>query len=188
MSGPTTEKSLMQVITQTIDSLSSDGKNYDALINILSLICVITILNRSQSQQTQTAVTTANPLQKLLSELNKGDGHSNGPSPDMLMSLLPLLNSPQLKSKLNPSNIAAIMGLVNSIGGSSEKQDPAKPDKENQKPESKPTDSHTTSVEAVAPAAAVTASSETSAPRNTPEADDHDKKGLGRYLNWKTNF
>lgn len=191
MSGAIPEKSLMQVITQTIDTFTTDGKNYDALINVLSLICLITILNRNHSQPSQVTATAAgNPLQKLLGELTKGDGHSGGPSPDMLMSLLPLLNNPQLKSKLNPSNIAAIMGLVNSMGGNTtEKQEQAKPEKNTSKTEIKqddPTAATVTTSAPVTPAAAVTTSAES--PANVAENEDADRKGLGRYLNWKTNF
>lgn len=183
MSGPITEKSLMQVITQTIDTLSSGEKNYDVLINILSLICLITILNRSQSHTVQnTTLTSGNPLQKILGELTKGDGHSGGPSPEMLMSLLPLLNNPQVKSKLNPTNIAAIMGLVNSMGGSSDKQEALKPEKATPKTETKQDEAP------ISPAAAVTTAAETFPPKPPAESEDSDRKALGRYLNWKTNF
>jgi hypothetical protein len=181
MSGDTPERPLMQIVSQIIDAFSTDGKNYDTLINVLSLICLITILGRGNAQPTQsTASATGNPLHKILGELSKGDGNSSGPSPDMLMSLLPLLNSPQLKSKLNPSNIATIMGLVNSLGGNSgDKQETAKPEKASPKVDARQNDP---------PAAAITASTSTPNEKSSLDSEDEDKKGLGRYLNWKTNF
>lgn len=188
MSGDTPDKSLLQVVSRVIDTLTTDNRSYDTLISVLSLICLVTILNRNQNPTTLSApITSGNPLQKILGELTKGDAGSaggSGPSPDMLMSLLPLINSPQLKSKLNPSNIATIMSLVNSLGGSSTeksespKQDKAVP-KAEPKPEPKPEET---------PAAAVTASADIHSEKQTSEIDDPDKKGLGRYLNWKTNF
>lgn len=183
MSGDTPDKSLLQVVSRVIDTLTTDTKSYDTLISVLSLVCLVTILNRNQSQAmpVSTPIASGNPLQKILGELTKGDGGgSGGPSPDMLMSLLPLINSPQLKSKLNPSNIATIMSLVNSLGGgSTDKSDSAKQEKVSAKAESKPEDT---------PAAAVTASSEISSEKQNSDSEDGDKKSLGRYLNWKTNF
>lgn len=180
MSADTPDKSLLQVVSRVIETLTTDSRSYDTLISVLSLICLVSILNRNQSQSSQTtAPMTGNPLQKILGELTKGDG-GGGPSPDMLMSLLPLINSPQLKSKLNPSNIATIMSLVNSLGGSgTDKSESIKPEKASQKPETRPSET---------PAAAVTASADINNEKQNPELEDGDKKGLGRYLNWKTNF
>lgn len=192
MTAANSEKSLMQVITQIIDTLTNDEKNYDAIVNILSLICLITILNRNKSQPLAINTVTSNPLQKLLGELAKGtDNHSGGPSPDILMSFLPLLNSPQLKSKLNPSNIAAIMSLINGMNGTiSNKQDQPKSDK-NQKDDNTQ-DEHpaaTTSPKAeITPVAAVTTSIESPVTTTNPDSEETAKKGLGRYLNWKTSF
>ncbi|MEN6414454.1 MAG: hypothetical protein ABFC84_17085 [Veillonellales bacterium] len=177
MSNDTPDKSLIQTITRMIDSFTNDSMNSETFISALSLLCLLSILNRSQPSSVQ-SVAPANhiSLQKILGELTKSD-NSGGPSPDMLMTLLPLLNSPQLKAKLNPANITAILGLVNSLGGnSSDKHDAAKQDTANEaKPES--------------PAAAVTTSAaSSSSEKNIAEPEESDKKPLGRYLNWKSNF
>jgi len=128
-----TNPSLLQTITHILNTSAHEGSGYDTLISLLSLLCMLHILERLQppaaapiSQNIQTAA-QVNPLQKILGELTKSvDGSGGGPSPDMLMSLLPLLNNPQLKSALNPSNISNILGLINSLGGSNTKEKPEK--------------------------------------------------------------
>lgn len=150
--------SLLQTVIHMINTTTSEGNGYDTLIHVLSLLCLLQILNRTQpvaavvpaAQHTgQTA--PANPIQKILGELTKGgDQSGGGPSPDVLMSLLPLLNNPQIKSKLNPANISTILGLMNNLGGSGSNDNPEK--------------------------------------KETPTADQEEKKDLGRSLNWKTNF
>lgn len=185
MSNGTPDKTLLQSIIRILDTTSSEG-SYDTLINVLSLLCIITILNKNQTQAAQPVSTPSaagSPIQKLLGELTKGDGGGNGgPSMDTLMSLLPLLNSPQLKSKLNPANMSSILGLINSLGGSgnnNEKHDAGKsekPEKTEQKPETKKE----------TPAAAVTDSMPLQVER--PELEEDAKRATGRYLNWKTSF
>lgn len=185
MSNGTPDKTLLQSIIRILDTTSSEG-SYDTLINVLSLLCIITILNKNQTpaaQSVSTAATTGSPIQKLLGELTKGDGggSNGGPSMDTLMSLLPLLNSPQLKSKLNPGNMSSILGLINSLGGgnNNDKHDSGKsekPEKSEQKPEQKKE----------TPAAAVTDSMPLQIER--PEIDEDAKRTTGRYLNWKTSF
>lgn len=185
---------MLQSLNRIIDNLANDSVNYDTLIDVLSLFCLISILNRHQPSATPVpqsntgAANAGNPLQKLLGDLMKGDG--NGPPPDALMSLLPLLNSPQLKSKLNPANISAILGMLNNFGGgggSPGKHEHPKNEKTD-KTEKKPTANNTNQE---APAAAVT--SHAAAP---PEPDDQqlppeietEKKSGGGSLNWKSNF
>lgn len=183
MSNGTPDKTLLQSIIRMLDTTSSEG-SYDTLINVLSLLCIITILNKNQTPAAQSVSTaTGSPIQKLLGELTKGDsGGNGGPSMDTLMSLLPLLNSPQLKSKLNPANMSSILGLINSLGSSSnnnEKHDAGKsekPEKAEQKPEQKKE----------TPAAAVTDSMPLQVER--PEIEEDAKRTTGRYLNWKTSF
>lgn len=162
--------SLLQTITRMIDTMVNEGTGYDTLIHILSLLCLLHILNRTQSSTTTPAspnnlpTNSTNPLQKILGELTKGgDQSGGGPSPDMLMSLLPLLNNPQIKSKLNPSSISSILGLINNLGVGSN----------NDKPEKKEP-----------PAATVNHP----APTPATHLDEDEKKELGRSLNWKTNF
>jgi hypothetical protein len=162
--------SLWNTFLRITEKLVNDGAGYDALINILTLFCLISILQRNtHSVSAVAAPSTAGGLGKLLGDLTKGDG--TGPSPDVLMSLLPLLNSPQMKSKLNPTTIATVLGLINSMGGGekseSPKQEKAEPKGE---PEALPV---------------------------TPEAEEaphivldpaEKKAANSRYLNWKSSF
>lgn len=173
---------LLQSITHMIDSAANEGTGYDTLVHILSLLCILHILNRTQPStaaapviQNSPAAAPANPLHKLLGELTKGGGDGGGgPSPDMLMSLLPLLNNPQIKSKLNPANISSILGVLGNLGGgSSEKSEEGKHDKIEKKDP---------------PAAAVTSSLANSALDTSTIDPSSDKKDLGRSLNWKTTF
>ncbi len=182
---------MLQSINRIIDNLANDSANYDTLISVLSLFCLISILNRNQSPaaqvpQANTSTTNAaNPLQKILGDLMKGDG--NGPTPDALMSLLPLLNSPQLKSKLNPANISTILGMLNNFGGGGGGNTGKHEQPKNEK--SDKVDKNATHNKE-APAAAVT-----SHVANSPESDDEEilldmeeKKPVSGSLNWKSNF
>lgn len=185
MPNDSSNNSLLQTVTHMIDTIMSEGNGYDTLINLLSLLCIFHVLNRMQPtaavapiSQTISPSSPANPLQKILGDLTKNvDGSGGGPSPDMLMSLLPLLNNPQVKSKLNPANISSILGLLSNFGGSSnEKSEGNKTDK----PEKKES-----------PAAAVTSSlAEKEHPTQVTvtDIDRQDTKDLGNSLNWKTNF
>lgn len=178
---------MLQSITHMIDSVANEGTGYDTLIHILSLVCILHILNRTQPStaaaaaaptiQNSSAAAPTNPLHKLLGELTKGGGDGGGgggPSPDMLMSLLPLLNNPQIKSKLNPANISSILGVLGNLGGgNNDKSEEGKQDKTEKKDP---------------PAAAVTSSLANSASHSPPIDSYPDKKDLGRSLNWKTTF
>ena len=178
-------RSLLQTVTHMIDTIANEGTGYDTLINVLSLLCLLQVLNRTQPSAAMPMphhappAASTNPLQKILGELTKstdGSGGGGGPSPDMLMTLLPLLNNPQVKSKLNPANISSILGLMGNLGGggNNDKPENPKPDKTEKKEP---------------PAAAVTSSlSEHPSHTNPGKSDDQDKKDLGRSLNWKTNF
>lgn len=190
MSNESCNKPLLQTIITMVDTLSHERNGYDTLITILSLLCLLSILNRLQpSPSTQNPIlqssqspTATNPLQKILGDLTKNmDGSSGGgggPSPDMLMSLLPLLNNPQVKSKLNPANISNILGLINNLGGSNtDKPEPPKSEK-NEKKEKKESSTATTSPPLT----------EQPPQMNNTDTNDPDKKELSRSLNWKTNF
>jgi hypothetical protein len=181
---PNEPSSLLQSITHMIESAANEGTGYDTLIHILSLLCILHILNRTQlstaaptiqSPSTVTPTPTpTNPLHKLLGELTKGGGDGGGgggPSPDMLMSLLPLLNNPQIKSKLNPANISSILGVLGNLGGGN-----------NDKPEEGKTEKKNP------PAAAVTSSLAKEAIHTSPIDPETERKDLGRSLNWKTTF
>lgn len=184
MSNENSNKSLLQTILTIIDALTHEGKNYDILVNVLSLLCLLSILNRLQPSPEVAPIlavpqptTTTNPLQKILGDLTKSmdsSGGGGGPSPDMLMSLLPLLNNPQIKSKLNPANISNLLGLMNNLGGSNtnDKPEPPKPEKKEKKepPPTAPPSTHTEQ------------------PTPTSSTNDTERKELGGSLNWKTNF
>lgn len=185
--------SLLRSVTRILESTASEG-GYDSLIPILSLLCLISILNRGQSSAPQVAaVSPANPLQKLLGDLGKGEG---GLGPDTLMSLLPLLNNPQIKNKINPTTISAVLGLINNMGDKGEKGDKGdkldksdKSEAKQEKPErpDRPEEHHEVKRPAP-PAAALTSLEALSQKPDAADSPDADKKGLGRYLNWKSNF
>lgn len=220
----TFDKSLFQSVVNMIDHLAASG-NYEMLENLLALLCLFSILNRNQSQQTSSIAgapaNAGSPLQKLLGELTKGGDGGGGlgglgslggllggalGSTDMLSTLLPLLNSPQLKSKLNPSNISSIMGIINNLSGglnNHEKPDPGKqktdkitPDK---KPETASSVPETIKEPASKPEPAIDSPSAIPAAepklvspvetlvKETPPPDG-EKKSHSRFLNWKTNF
>ncbi|CUH96203.1 hypothetical protein P22_2292 [Propionispora sp. 2/2-37] len=191
MANEITDKSLLQSVTRLLDNLSQESNNYDTLINILSLLCLVAILNRSQNIRApmQSANSgSENPLQKILSEIAKSDGGS--PSPDLLISLLPLLNSPQLKSKLNAANMSAVLGLINNLGGSSHndkqhdnhtKQEKAVPDTSDIKnSSSKESAAATTSPDPSPPQPEVA--------KAVTNPDESERRISSRSLNWKSNF
>ncbi len=180
-------KPLLQTIITMIDTLSHENNGYDTLITILSLLSLLSILNRLQPPtlspilQSPQPSTATNPLQKILGDLTKnmdGSGGGGGPSPDMLMSLLPLLNNPQIKSKLNPANISNILGLMNNLGGSNADK-PESPKSEKIEKKEKKESSTTTSPPPP---------SDQPPQMSSTDSNDLDKKELGRSLNWKTNF
>ena len=173
MSNDQSDKTMLQSITQLINSIGNQGISCDVIVQILSLLCLFCIVNRSQgtlnSISTSIPNASTSPLQKLVGDLMKKDGETS-PPPDMLATLLPLLNNPQVKSKLTPTNIGMIMNLVSTLGSSNqEKFD---------KPESPP---HNTPP---SPGATSTIVSDT----EKDAKSEQEKKELGRYLNWKSNF
>lgn len=220
----TFDKSLFQSVVNMVDHLAANG-NYEMLENLLSLLCLFSILNRNQSQQTSPAAAPANagsPLQKLLGELTKGgDGGGLGGlgslggllggalgSPDMISTLLPLLNSPQLKSKLNPGNLSSIMGIINNLSGglnNHEKPDQNKPKPDKTIPNKNPETSMPEPISTKGPPAEpepapeVNSASKPPVPEpklvspvetlaKEPVPPDNEKKSHSRFLNWKTNF
>lgn len=165
--------SLWHSVTRITEKLVIDGASYDTIITILTLFCLISVLQRN-TPATSTA-TTASPLSgglgKLLGDLTKGDG--GGLPADTLMSLLPLLNSPQLKSKLNPSTISSVLGLLNNMG-TAEKPEQPKPEKKDSPGES------------VAPPAVPVVDE---APKVVALEPVEPKPLSGsRFLNWKSSF
>lgn len=182
----TPDKTLLQSVIKMIDSLSTTG-NYDAIINVLSLLCLLSILNKNTGEAVSASPSSTlnqndNPIQKILGELTKGGGGLA--SPDMLMTLLPLLNNPQIKSKLNPANIASVMGMINNLGGintNNTKVDMSKNKSEKEEPQP--------NLPQVAPLEEknkIEDEQKLSSPELTNE--DSEKKSTNRFLNWKTNF
>lgn len=191
--------SLLGSIARMLDASVTAGAGLDNLVTVLSLLCLFSIVNREQTinlpQQNQTAV-NSNPLHKLLGELTKGGGDSGGGfSPDSLMSLLPLLNNPQLKSKLNPSTMGSVLGLLSNLGGlagNSHSQEKSKPEI---KVEPKVENSKQPSESPPTPPPAVETHVQPSVPKQQTlptqsgeDSDESDGKNYGRYLNWKNNF
>ncbi len=205
-----------QAITHLVEALSASG-NYEALVQILSLLCLFSISNRPVPSSSIASAAPENPLQRLLGDLGKGGG-----TPDMLSSLLPLLANPQLKSKLNPANLSSIMGMINSLAGGLKPpmmpkaanglapsnapavqttvQTTPPPKKSGDTPASVQ-ESETTAPSGVkndAKTEALPTPSEkppVSAPTAAPPAETENKKEptppvrpANRYLNWKTNF
>ncbi|EGO62389.1 hypothetical protein [Acetonema longum] len=166
MTNDISDRSLWSSINRLIEKTIAEGTGYDVLINVLALFCLLSILQRNTGAQATAPVQQAvgGGLQKLIGELTKGEG--GGPSPDALMSLLPLLNSPQVKSKLNPATLAAVFSLLNTAGASGEKQETVKHEPTKQDP----------------PLAATESDLEQAVPV------DSEKRGGGRYLNWKSSF
>ncbi|MCE5287522.1 MAG: hypothetical protein LLG02_17000 [Pelosinus sp.] len=182
----TSDKTLINSVIRMLDTLTNDNSHYDTLIQVLALLCILSIVNRPQQSKisaTTTASTTDNPIQKILGQLTKGEDAN---APDMLMSLLPLLNNPQLKSKLNPANISSVLGLINNLGGGSEKAS-AKPDKaEKSKIEASPSITPLPQTHAPEPTAPLTANTDTPAAAAVDQGDT--EKHASRSLNWKSNF
>lgn len=177
--------SLLGAVTRMVEAAVNEG-SYETLIHVLSLICLVSILGHGQMRAAQTAPAGgASPLQKILGDLTKGEG---GLGPDALVSLLPLLNSPQLKNKLNPATIATLMGLLGNMGG--DKAEPAKAEKAEKTADKAEPPKADKPADRVIPPTAATVTSPDLLAENPPAADpaDPDRKGLGKYLNWKGNF
>lgn len=109
-------QSIMLHIARLLEAAFTNTISYDTLITLLSLLCIFSVLNKNSSiPVVKSAATspTANSVQKMLGDIMKGDG---APGPEALMALLPLLNNPQLKSKLNPATLSAMLSLMNNLG------------------------------------------------------------------------
>lgn len=177
----TTDKSLLQTILSLLDVLSSHKTEGQSWIHLLSLLCIFTILNQP-SPSPAAASPSANPLQKLLGDLVKGAGSGGGGAigaggADTLLSLLPLLNNPQLKSKLNPANIAAVMNIVQNLTGSA-------PPSANKPTASAP--AAEPQAASIAPAAEPPTPVPPAAPPPAPPKPNPSPNG--RYLDWKSSF
>jgi hypothetical protein len=175
-----------------LDTSLSAGAGLDNIITVLSLLCLFSIMNRNhgvkEPTQTQPAAST-NPLHKLLGDLTKGND-GGGVSPETLLSLLPLLNNPQLKSKLNPNTIGTVMGLINSLGGHSGGSSSTEKPKNETKiepPTEQPKQPKET--ESKAPNASPQPQTNNSpSSQSNEDMEDTEEKNYGRYLNWKNNF
>ncbi len=186
----TTDKSLLQTILSLLDVLSSHKTEGQSWIHLLSLLCIFTILNQPPANTTSSAQ-PANPLQKLLGDLTKGTSQGGGlGGADTLLSLLPLLNSPQIKSKLNPNSIAAMMNVVQGLTGGTAPT-PAK----TAPPSSEPQPTAATATPPVPqPAPSIPSPLETpTAPSLSPTTPPQqmpkpNPAPTNRYLDWKNSF
>ncbi len=198
----TGSSSLLGSINRMLDASVTSGAGLDNLVTVLSLLCLFSIVNRGHTtnmpQQTQTAA-NSNPLHKLLGELTKGGGDSGaggGLSPDTLMSLLPLLNNPQLKSKLNPGTMGSVLGLLNNLGGlglgggSNSQEKPKNETKSEPKMElpKQPAEAEAPAAQAATAQQAAPPKERSLPPQNGEDSEEADGKTYGRYLNWKNNF
>ncbi|MDU2065805.1 MAG: hypothetical protein E6713_13345 [Sporomusaceae bacterium] len=141
---PTGIPFFLPLIEKILDIAAADPKDSSPLVELLALSCLLCIiLGRTAKSERLSAKeeplldpggSTAAPLQKTLTDLLKtvsasgGSPASNtsgvaglGNNPDLLGTLLPLLSNPQLKAKMTPTNMAAIFGLLNSLGGSEDR-------------------------------------------------------------------
>ena len=179
--------SLSYTMLQVIQAALTGSIPFDSLIRLLSLMCLLSIVQQMPSQSaappapSSTAAGTqgGDTLQKLISQLAKTDTSGTG---DTLTGLLPLLNNPQVKSKLTPANMATILGLLSTMNAvSGDKSD--KGDKEKEK----------SSVSKESPAATVTEELPTVHTISAQELGEHADhpppfQEKQRYLEWKTNF
>ena len=196
----TTDRSLLQTILSLLDVLSSHKTEGRSWIHLLSLLCIFTILNQSDQPPASASSSTlsANPLQKLLGDLTKGVSQNGGlGGADTLLSLLPLLNNPQITSTLNPNNIAAMMNLVQNLAGTA----PSSPTKgtvpEPQSapvavsPTAPPSTASTPSLFKAPPASPPPPAQPTPPPSpttSTPETPTSTPAPTNRYLDWKSSF
>jgi hypothetical protein len=181
-----------------LDANINAGAGPDNLITVLALLCLFSIVNKSnavsQPIQAQPAA-SSNPLHKLLGDLTKGGGGGGdggiggtGLSPDTLMSLLPLLNSPQLKSKLNPSTMGTVLGLLNNLGGTQDKPKAESKSEPKQESPKTPRESEPTSPPIIDQQPAPTLKQQPLSSPAGEDSEDPEGKNYGRYLNWKNNF
>lgn len=105
---------ILNTAVRLIDHTLTNNSSIDSIIPILSLLCLMAVFTRTGQSSVSSSQPTAtgNPLQKLLADLTKGEG---GINPETIMSLLPLLNNPQVKSKLNPATLTTILGMFNNF-------------------------------------------------------------------------
>lgn len=184
--------SLLSTITRLLETNVTAGGGLDNIITVLALLCLFSIMNRNYAAkepvQTQPAANT-NPLHKLLGDLTKGSGDGGGGfSPEMLMSLLPLLNNPQLKSKINPSTIGTVMGLINNLSGGSAANDKAKPETKSEPAQEVPTQPQPPTAPVHHTAQPMPTDNAPAMQSNDAPDEDAENKNYGRYLNWKNNF
>lgn len=173
----TTDKPLLQTILSLLDVLSSHKTEGQSWIHLLSLLCIFTILN--QPTANTSSAQPANPLQKLLGDLTKGTSQGGGlGGADTLLSLLPLLNNPQIKSKLNPTNIAAMMNVVQNLTNNV-----ASPPVKNTAP-SPETQTASTVVASPQPPPVPPPSP----PEPIPPVSKPNPAPTNRYLDWKSSF
>ncbi len=209
----TTLQSIIRLVENL--SSTSNYDTIISILSLLCLFSILNHTTPQQSNLSMPSMnqqSTVNPLQKLLGDLlggNKTDsnaglsgalsalgglggslgglGNLSGllSSPDLLMSLLPLLNNSQLKSKINPSSIASVMSMINNLSNNqTEKTEPIKNKQEAPAKTVEVTETPPPNEEELQ--ATPTPEAETSAKNIVLQGNE--KKPPSRFLNWKTNF
>lgn len=209
----TTLQSIIRLVENL--SSTSNYDTIISILSLLCLFSILNHTTPQQSNLSMPSMnqqSTVNPLQKLLGDLlggNKTDGNAglggalsalgglggglgglgnlSGllSSPDLLMSLLPLLNNSQLKSKINPSSIASVMSMINNLSNNqTEKTEPIKNKQEAPAKTVEVTETPPPNEEELQ--ATPTPEAETSAKNIVLQGNE--KKPPSRFLNWKTNF
>lgn len=172
--------SLAYCILQMIQAALTGGMTFDTFNNILALLCLVSIVQRMPQattlphpnpQPVSNTGGTGDALQKMLVQLTKSENGGN----DTLTSLLPLLNSPQMKSKMTPANMATIMGLLSAMNTGEAKSDKLEKEKDGKKD---------------SPAATVTGDSPPIEPSNqSDKAETASQENNNKQrLEWKGNF
>lgn len=176
-------------ILRIMEDIATDTNRQDSWVTIIALLCLFCIISRQPRQPAiaaqAPAAALANPLHKLLGELVKGDG--GAATPDLLVSLLPLLNSPQLKNKLTSGNLSTILGLVNQVSAGSRE-----PERSNAEADA-PAEKKSLEIATESAAAAITQlPPPTLAPQDSLLETKNNllsaNKPAERYLNWKRSF
>ena len=170
-------------------NLSMPAMNQQTAANPLQKLLGDLLGNKNDNTTPSTAGGLGGALSALsgLGGLGGGLGNLSGllSSPDLLMSLLPLLNNSQLKSKINPSSIASVMNMINNLSNNqNEKAEPIKTKQEVPVKNVEVTESHPKKEEQIQ----TPTPTETESLSPNVTSKENEKRPPSRFLNWKTNF
>lgn len=182
MNNENQETPVLQATLRMIDNLLAESASQPTLLPILSVLCLITILERTQPiDKIPVYIPPSGPVQTPPPEPARTTTTNEPPLQDMLLSLLPLLNTPQLKSKITPSNISNLLNIL-SIANNSTKSDHSYAQAEK-------TNTHSAGKKEI-PLTTETVEKAANSDSNIDlsNAQSSDKKLANGNLNWKTNF